>query len=308
MSGFDSSNAARNVCLSLLYRGASIALHPAKVVLIGRDPSCDIVLDDRFVSRQHARVGVTRPTDGSSLGVVTLEDLQSANGVYVDGERVEQSRPIEPGQRITIGSHELLLVTAALASRSSRTTRPERAPGSSRSDADPSPDSGVHTLPPERSFTPTSGPALWSAETDPGSFADVLDAVFGKLLANGRVDEAEHMMRRHLEATLRQCRDESRRDRALAERCSEIALRLAAATRRSEWLSYVLELHLALDQLPSAEHIDRLYELFHELTDFPLPLLRRYLSAVETHASGFGPAERFLLQRLQGLVRMAAAR
>ncbi|MDX1503892.1 MAG: FHA domain-containing protein [Thermoanaerobaculia bacterium] len=49
--------------------------------LLGRDPSCDVVLDDLRVSRRHARLVVTE--DGGEL-----RDLGSKNGVSINGHTV----------------------------------------------------------------------------------------------------------------------------------------------------------------------------------------------------------------------------
>lgn len=48
---------------------------------VGRDPACDIFLDDRGVSRQHARL---RPLDYG----VEVEDLGSTNGSFINGQRI----------------------------------------------------------------------------------------------------------------------------------------------------------------------------------------------------------------------------
>lgn len=48
---------------------------------VGRDPECDIHLDDVGVSRQHARL---RPLDYG----VEVEDLGSTNGSFINGQRV----------------------------------------------------------------------------------------------------------------------------------------------------------------------------------------------------------------------------
>ncbi|MHC5064137.1 MAG: FHA domain-containing protein, partial [Planctomycetota bacterium] len=47
----------------------------ANGLTIGRVAGCGLVLDDKKVSRQHARVIVER-------GVVEIEDLDSSNGVW----------------------------------------------------------------------------------------------------------------------------------------------------------------------------------------------------------------------------------
>jgi ABC transport system ATP-binding/permease protein len=81
-------------------------------LLIGRDPEhVQIPLDHPHVSRVHARL--TRSKDGQ----VTLEDLRSANGTYVNG-RLIKSVVLEPRDRIDIGPFSLAYENGALLSRS----------------------------------------------------------------------------------------------------------------------------------------------------------------------------------------------
>jgi Protein of unknown function (DUF3662)/FHA domain len=69
----------------------------ARGATIGRSRSCDIVLDDANVSRQHAEV---RPRGGGWF----VADLGSTNGVAVNGARVEQAHALRPGDRIELGT------------------------------------------------------------------------------------------------------------------------------------------------------------------------------------------------------------
>jgi hypothetical protein len=64
---------------------------------IGRSRSCDVVLDDANVSRQHAEL---RPRGGGW----TIGDLGSTNGVAVNGMRIERPQTLRPGDRIEIGT------------------------------------------------------------------------------------------------------------------------------------------------------------------------------------------------------------
>src|SRR5206468_261411 len=73
----------RTACLVHIYptgpdMGKRFALGDAAVVL-GRDPECDICLNDASVSRRHARIQV-------GGGGYLAEDLQSTNGTYVNDE------------------------------------------------------------------------------------------------------------------------------------------------------------------------------------------------------------------------------
>ncbi len=73
----------------------------AKGALIGRVPECDVRLSSPEVSRHHARIFQ------DPFGRWILEDLDSGNGVWIDGERVNACA-LAPGKRISIGPHELV--------------------------------------------------------------------------------------------------------------------------------------------------------------------------------------------------------
>jgi pSer/pThr/pTyr-binding forkhead associated (FHA) protein len=62
---------------------------------IGRDPSCDIVIDDRDVSRQHAKV----ESDGARI---TLADLQSTNGTMLNNWRINRPEILRAGDVFVI--------------------------------------------------------------------------------------------------------------------------------------------------------------------------------------------------------------
>jgi len=81
------------------------SLFPTKEVVIGRDPSCQVVLDAmiyRMVSRRHAVVRPLPPSPDSELGWVIC-DLNSANGTYLNGQRLQGCQQLMNGDRITLG-------------------------------------------------------------------------------------------------------------------------------------------------------------------------------------------------------------
>ncbi|HKF79247.1 MAG TPA: FHA domain-containing serine/threonine-protein kinase [Thermoleophilaceae bacterium] len=65
--------------------------------------------DDRELSRRHARVS----RDAS--GRLTIEDLGSANGTFVNGERVRERQPLKVGDSIRVGRTTLQLTDVAQA-------------------------------------------------------------------------------------------------------------------------------------------------------------------------------------------------
>ncbi len=64
--------------------------------LLGRDPSCDFILNDGSVSRRHARV----EKRGTGWAVV---DQGSANGTFLDSHRVSDAA-LRDGQEVRFGS------------------------------------------------------------------------------------------------------------------------------------------------------------------------------------------------------------
>ncbi|MHC4848941.1 MAG: FHA domain-containing protein [Planctomycetota bacterium] len=67
-------------------------------ITIGRDPDNDVPLDDNKLSRRHCRI--VRGADG-----FFVEDLESSNGTYVNGERIEH-HALALGDAVRIGFTE----------------------------------------------------------------------------------------------------------------------------------------------------------------------------------------------------------
>jgi DNA-binding winged helix-turn-helix (wHTH) protein len=76
-----------------------VALLPGEN-LVGRDHRCAIRLDLESVSRRHSRIALSR--EGASL-----EDLQSKNGTFLNGLRVDAARALSDGDEIRVGAARL---------------------------------------------------------------------------------------------------------------------------------------------------------------------------------------------------------
>ncbi|MDH2903678.1 MAG: FHA domain-containing protein [Actinomycetota bacterium] len=72
-----------------------------EVTTAGRDERSDLLLDDVSVSRHHAIF--TRTASGR----VTLRDLNSLNGTYVNGARVEETT-LHSADEVQIGKFKLV--------------------------------------------------------------------------------------------------------------------------------------------------------------------------------------------------------
>ena len=90
-------------------------------------------------------------------------------------------------------------------------------------------------------------------------------------------------------------------DAELAERAAGYALRLAAATGRGVWIDYGFRLYTALGTLLPARLVDELYAAVRKVKHADKALLRAYTARLRGASASFGPAERFVLQRIEGL-------
>jgi hypothetical protein len=79
--------------------GQRIPLRRGHAYTLGRGRKCDLLVEDRACSRAHAKLTVDR-----GGRTITLEDLHSRNGTYLDGDLVLGERHVPEGGRIRVGS------------------------------------------------------------------------------------------------------------------------------------------------------------------------------------------------------------
>jgi hypothetical protein len=91
----------RRAARALLAVGGRRLIVPPGGGTIGRSRDCDIVLDDSGASRRHAEI---RPhAQGWAL-----RDLDSTNGVRVNGRPTRGAQPLRQGDHVEIGSTEIV--------------------------------------------------------------------------------------------------------------------------------------------------------------------------------------------------------
>lgn len=250
-------------------------LKPA--TLIGRSPDCDIVLDGPLVSRQHAKILL------SDHGLV-LEDLGSRNGVRVSSTDVRGKRDLRVGDVIEIGHQKLEVCERSVRSSGGLHDRRNAETLS------------VAAVRPERA----SGPAVRRPET-----LELLGGVVEKALTAGNIDEAERLLASHLTTLIEEARAGAPIPAPTAELAARWAVRLAAATNKPSWMNYTISLHVALGTPLPLPVVDELYTLIRRIRGLDRALLRQYVSVLRARAERLNPAGRFVLQRIEGLERLA---
>jgi hypothetical protein len=89
------------------YQGGEYPLTEAGELVIGRSSDLDMVLIEDMVSRKHAKISL-------APGAITISDLGSTNGTFVNGEKVKRA-DLKEGDRILIGTSILKLISVSRA-------------------------------------------------------------------------------------------------------------------------------------------------------------------------------------------------
>jgi pSer/pThr/pTyr-binding forkhead associated (FHA) protein len=75
---------------------------PGNIKTVGRAPRADFVVDAALVSRLHCRLA-------AGAGEIEAVDLESTNGTYVNGQRVERAI-LKEGDKLRVGAVELVVL------------------------------------------------------------------------------------------------------------------------------------------------------------------------------------------------------
>ncbi|MFO0669431.1 MAG: FHA domain-containing protein [Polyangiaceae bacterium] len=285
--------------------------------VVGRNASCQLSLDDPLVSRRHARL-LVGPT------AVTIEDLQSRNGVLVNGQRISERLALEVGDRVLIGTQELTLLAVAESNEvkaRAKVTMPKMptaaptevpAPPAPAPLSPPTPIEVSNVgLPPSRDSRVPEPIVEPDYETSMVRRADAFNLLAGvaeKALAMGRVLEAERLLASPLTDVIEASRAGKRITPSLVDQAARFSAKLATATGKGAWADYVIELYAAQQRPAPAPVIDELYNALRRVTSIDLQRLRDYIEQLRLRLARFGPADRFLIQRLEGLERLANLR
>jgi hypothetical protein len=251
------------------------------VLIVGRSAVCDIQVLSGLVSRRHARLLV------GPLGV-SVEDLGSRNGVYVNSARADGPVLLRSGDRVAVGDEVMLL-----------------------GEVEEGPDTIGYD--PTLAAIPAQRAKLESIPEDDGSVAtrnaDVFHLIAGvvdRALAMGRSEEAERLIAKHLEGGLVEARAGRHVPADIARTAAGYAVKLAGATGKAAWLDHAVKLYAALDLVLPLVLVDEMYVLLRRVRGMDLVALRAYTDSLRMRMSELAPAERFVLQRLLGLERLAA--
>lgn len=239
--------------------------------VIGRSPECSITIEDPLISRRHACIKLVSER-------ASIEDLGSRNGVRVNGRLIKGPQALEDGDRIRIGTQELVFAIVHGEARSPRPTGYMRVCAACNTvypeGAARCPHCGAPTQPDEE--TMAGGIAEPSHSWTFQLFGEVVE----RALQSDRTGQAERLMSRAAIELDERLAAGERLDPGQMSMIAQFAVRLTTVSRGSAWISWVLDLHRRQSLMLSDGVIERLEELDLEEIVEAKNLLRAYVGWV----------------------------
>ena len=253
-----------------------------------------------------------------------LEDLGSRNGVVVNGAPVEARCRLTHMDRIYIGQEELVLIDSAKVTDEIETAplilsdfcgavngavkrrcgdcgrRLASKAGATLKDGG---------LPASMSQNPEDGEV-----TRTGERRDVIGGIATKAITMGRFEEAERILLPYMDSLLERAARDQSLSKSEEHDTDEVfstaignALDLAQGLRDPKWIDWVFRMHIATGRLMDAETIEKLHQAVRSQEYNRIRYIRPYLQGIQEQAATYGPAERFLVSRLDGLAQVILA-
>jgi hypothetical protein len=216
---------------------------PQGDTVIGRSTTCQVTLDDPLVSREHARIRIQGDR-------ATIEDLGSRNGVQVQGTPLVGPHELRDGDRLRIGTQELVFSVGVGVEARVRSTRQTgfmcHCAGCG------------HPYPTELFSCPACGSKDRAEEDTLTGASDkqrdwtlelLIDAL-RRAQALGRVDDVERILSNGRLGIEQRIASSSYVDRAWLDSIAEIAANVVRERSSAAWGRWLLSIYAALGITP----------------------------------------------------------
>jgi hypothetical protein len=314
----------------ILLRDRQIAL-PVGQTFVGRGPECQVVILGAHVSRKHAMFTATE------RGVV-IEDLGSANGCFVNQQRITSATSLKDGDRILVGTEELSFFVGVTESDGAAVVSsgvdfdPEDATAHGRAPPAVRP---VTFQPVERKIHESAAPTepmrdplvrppgelkssrvrtarrrlietlpVARVELMPDPRADAfqrVEAAVGRMLARGDVDAAGRTLAGQVGTLLQDGRGGTPVPRGVVYRAARCCLVVAQVARERSWIDRAVELYLQARLVMEEEVLDFLEPLLDKYGMCEPRLLAEYRNVVRRQLEHAAPDELARCDRILSL-------
>ena len=220
-------------------------------IIIGRGSMGQITIDDPMLSRRHIRIDLSGTAP-------TLEDLLSRNGTQLNGRTLDGRATLTDGDRIRIGTQELVFLAPESATKNDRNTSALRFCSGC---AIPYPARSPHC------------PHCGAVQTEEGVSTEVRDVVASgwtfhllsqvvtRAIGQGRLTDAERMMSRGVAELEEQLDQGIEVESGHVIDVAECSTRLGCVLRSARWIGIGARLYRRGGEAPSREVLALVDEL-----------------------------------------------
>lgn len=220
-------------------------------VVIGRGSMCHVTIDDPMLSRRHLRIDLSSPEP-------TIEDLESRNGTQLNGSPLSGRATLRDGDRIRLGTQELVFLVPGSVKRNFRTTSGLTFCVGC---AVPYPSSSLQCPHCGAVATVEGAPSPGRDVAATGWTFQLLSQVVVRALEQNRLADAERMMSRGVAELEQQLAEGIEVEPARILGIAECAARLGCALRTPRWLEVGASLYDRAKEPPAREVLALLDEL-----------------------------------------------
>ncbi len=267
---------------------------PRGVTVIGRSLECHLTIEDPLVSRKHARIHV------SEAGA-QIEDLSSRNGVKVNGAPIGQPTVLRNGDRLRIGTQELVFTRVDEGGRGahSRTTGQLRLCANCRQPypremfACPSCEATEQTDDETLTATGSGSSQRWTMQL----FVEALE----RALRLSRLPDAEQLAHR---ATTQVDELLASGGSADSDSLAELTLQVLATTMATSdpvWAVWAVDVYARCARIPPPRVVERFAEVAEHYPEALRPALADLLARVRARANDASSEDLTTLARLEEL-------
>jgi len=218
------------------------------VTTLGRSEECEVTIEDPLVSRRHAQIAV----DGDE---VRLIDLGSRNGVRLNGRPVEGSTPLQDGDRVRIGTQDLVftrVIPKAPSHNLNRTTGVLRLCAQCKLPFARETTSCPHCGASEQTDEDTLSGTFGHESQHSWSIQLLLEAV-DKALGMARVVDADRMLRRATGMFEDRVAEGGKVEPEQVARASMAAAQICESTGEPSWGSWIASFYVRASLVPPAK-------------------------------------------------------
>jgi len=244
---------------------------PKGEFLIGRSSECNLVLDDPSISRVHAAIILLEDR-------LYVEDRGSRNGVIVNYAHVENRTRLRDGDNITLGQQNIRVVCMDRVSPGKHTMRIERNAFKQDENTDPS-------IVQQQPIILMAGLAT-------------------KAIRVKKLDEAERIVPNLLSIAQKRSKSSTKLSDDELKAISDMIADLAEVSKSPEQISRLFGFHLAIERVMSRKLVDKLFNVVRVAGYRACPQLKRYIAALNAGESRLSASEKFILRRLESLVKL----